>query len=319
MFNGMPKENIFQIQALDFANQAIITRCTASIHVEDKADEVFWESVFNQFCKDKKFNFIYQSNSSVDNKNTTGVCHCLKYKDYLSKDFFICIDSDYRYLMKEPQINIQNHIFQTYTYSIENHYCFSDGLNDICKKCTGYENTVLDFNMFLTKYSNAIYNLLIWHLHLGKTDFSKFPKKEFFNIITLQPSAADFNSSNFQGFIDRLKQRCEEKLSTLTTLYPTADLDLEKVFFENLGLNADNAYLYIRGHNLYALVSNVVKRVNERILELQKQQFKEDHLKIKELYASTQPFEKMITGNLAFGTYPEIYKIEQDMKAYFEN
>lgn len=113
-----------------YAGEAVLLKFDATIHVEAFDDSVFWEKTLNNYTSGKKFNFIYHS-LTPSGSDATGVNHCLKYKDYLNKRFFICIDSDYRYLLQEAGISSANLIFQTYTYSIENHLCYAKKLNSI--------------------------------------------------------------------------------------------------------------------------------------------------------------------------------------------
>lgn len=150
----------YELWADYYAGEAILLKCVASVHVEDFEDAVFWEKTLNNYTSGKKFNFIYHS-LTPSGSDATGVNHCLKYKDYLNDRFFICIDSDYRYLLQKTEISATNYIFQTYTYSIENHLCYKTKLNLIPEKCTGVANTVFNFEAFLFAYSNAVYEAFI--------------------------------------------------------------------------------------------------------------------------------------------------------------
>ena len=113
-------------KALDFANVPLINRdIIASVHLENREDELFWDTLL-QSHRPGKYNYIYESRIAKNSIPASGVNQCLRYKPYLSKTFFVCIDSDLRYLLQEPEIDARHYILQTYTYSWENHYCFAE-------------------------------------------------------------------------------------------------------------------------------------------------------------------------------------------------
>ena len=86
-----------------YANIPIIDRTyKSSVHLEDMIDERFWD-VMLQECRPGKYYYIYYSKNE-SGKDTTGCEQCLKYKNYLSDRFFICIDSDLRYLEQETEV-----------------------------------------------------------------------------------------------------------------------------------------------------------------------------------------------------------------------
>ena len=110
---------------------------------------------------------------------------CLKYLPYLGPKFLICIDSDYRRLTRERGIDARHHVLQTYTYSFENHHCFAGGLDEVCRRVTTLQNNVFDFKAFLESYSQAVYELFLWHIHFLLTEPQRFPASEFNELVSL--------------------------------------------------------------------------------------------------------------------------------------
>jgi len=96
---------------------------TAAIHLENKNDEVFWSKVLKEAYPKGKFRFIAASRS-IGGNVTCGCTQCLQYLEFLDKNFWIAIDSDYRYLNEESDIDARHYVLQTYTYSFENHFCY---------------------------------------------------------------------------------------------------------------------------------------------------------------------------------------------------
>jgi len=99
--------DVYQEQAQFFANVPLMqSGVVASVHLEDVDDKLFWD-VMLQKQHPGRYYYITQSRSPKG-FDTKGCEQCLKYRPYLSKRFFICIDSDMRYLMQEPNLDVAN-------------------------------------------------------------------------------------------------------------------------------------------------------------------------------------------------------------------
>lgn len=95
----MRQTNI-EAQAEYYGNIPILDpKFKSSIHLEDKEDELFWDTLLQQYRPGSYF-YIYHSKSDSGNE-TSGCTQCLKYEGLLSERFFICIDSDLRFLCGE--------------------------------------------------------------------------------------------------------------------------------------------------------------------------------------------------------------------------
>jgi hypothetical protein len=319
MIPSYSEQQHYENWAIYFANSAIALRCAASVHVEAFDDAVFWEKVMNYSTSySKKFNFIWHS-LTPSGSDATGVSHCLKFKPYLSAQFLICIDSDYRYLLQDSDISAANYIFQTYTYSIENHLCFSGKLNDLPQKSTGLQNTVFNFDTFLKDYSQAIYDALIWHLYLLKQgDVTTFSINEFIQIFQLlQPAGGYDIEHNGQAIIDELSHRCATKINAIITQFHTVDIEKEKIYFDAIGVFPENAYLFVRGHNLYDLISRIGNKVNERLMSIEKAKLQGSSAEIKKLYENSTSFKFELDKEIVFERYVEIERIRLDVKSIF--
>lgn len=314
MIPNLPESEHYEYWANYYANAAIEYEFTAYVHVEAFDDAVFWEKTFTHFVPDKKFNFIWTSNTT-SGKETTGSAQCLKYKDYLSNRFFICIDSDYRYLLQNEGINVSNFIFQTYTYSIENHLCYAAKLNVITEQCIGFANTVIDFEAFLLAYSHAVYDAFIWHLYfLKQGDIGTFSKEEFNRILSLNGMQRFNVNNNGEAIINELQTRCTTKTAQLKLSFPEVDLQTEKAYFSELGLNQENAYLYVRGHNLYDLIVKIGKEVNNQVLSTEAAR-KDNQQAVTELYAKATPFQRELEREILFDGYEEIIKVGTEISS----
>ena len=122
-YSNAEKHAFYESAAKRFKAELRLRGGTAAVHIENKNDEVFWWKVLHDAYPQGKFRFISGSRS-INGNITSGCTQCLQYRDFLDRHFWIAIDSDYRYLSEEPNIDAKHFILQTYTYSFENHFCF---------------------------------------------------------------------------------------------------------------------------------------------------------------------------------------------------
>ncbi|MEG0796303.1 MAG: DUF4435 domain-containing protein [Odoribacter sp.] len=307
------KEMHFANAAKRFAMDAKMFRCRAAVHVENKDDVVFWSRIFEHFRPHDQFHFIAGSRNEYGHE-TSGVTQCMKYFSYLNPSFFICIDSDYRYLLREKKIDVEHFVFQTYTYSFENHHCYADGLEDVCCRVTHLGHCTFDFRKFLTDFSHILYDLFIWHLYFQNADPLIFSKNDFNNYISLAtskiyPVAVD----NAARALDELRMRVERRVSYFGRKYPKADLECVRRKYEELGLSPDTVYFFIRGHNLYDIITFVCKEVCKAMLRAEKRNKTVTNEMIRELYRGRNSLDEQLRQNMNFGAYLPIQKIEDDI------
>ncbi|MDH8701509.1 hypothetical protein M2138_000855 [Dysgonomonadaceae bacterium PH5-43] len=289
-------------------------RVKASVHLESGDDVHFWKTIFKHYFPKDNFHFITYSRSHSGN-NATGSAQCLAYKDYLSKEFVVCIDSDYKYISGYPNIDINHFIFQTYTYSFENHNCYSAGLSDVCKASTGYDNNYYNFENFFVDYSNIIFDLFAWHIALYRRNHKAFPIKSFLEVITLQSGSNDIYNES-KEFLYTINIKVQNKIRKLRKDYPSINIHKEKEHLYSLGIHDDNVYLFVRGHNIHALCVSIGRDVCKWILNEEKGKSYNSPDKISKLYNERRTFKSKIRNNILFEEYPEIQKIGEDMNYY---
>ncbi|MDR2084837.1 MAG: DUF4435 domain-containing protein [Bacteroidales bacterium] len=325
------REEFYKFAAANYAGTAVIKKLTAAVHVEGTSDIHFWKKIFKQFYPKGKFEFMAYSKAYNEKGNdesyASGSMHCLNYKPYLSDKFFICIDSDERYLREEADINIKNYIFQTYTYSIENHYCYAPKLNFGCIIATGLNiqkyfsplvNDFFDFRKFLKEYSNIIYEIFIWHMYFSKIGSSELCVMPFNNIITIKGKVpANQVSNNGSGLIRRLKDKVNSKMNKLKREYPDVDIEPYKEHYAQLGVNPDNVYLFIRGHNLLGFLSKIGERCCEYLLGLEKENLGNNTKLIKNIHQKTKSFKNVTQRKIWFDDYECMNKIQDDVNFFF--
>ena len=245
--------NIYKDQARDLANIPIMSRdVIACVHLEDKEDTVFWDSIL-QNQRRGKYHYVTHSKSQ-SGKETSGSSQCLRFRPYLSKRFFIGIDSDMRYLLQEPDVDAAHFVCQTYTYSWENHYCEARTLQERFASLYPDRASQFNFEAFLSAYSAVVFKPLLLLLYCLKSHKSDFTRKQFDACLPHQCKGIEL-ADNGKMLIERIANNFEPYLNT--PLAKTIDFEAEKSYCDALNVNEQNAYLHIRGHNLFDLVAYI--------------------------------------------------------------
>jgi len=234
--------------------------------VEDEEDVVLWHKILTLWRQDKIFDVTPYSHvpSVADSK---GKGHILQMANQFGPYFIGCVDSDYDYLLEnhtEDGRTIKNnqYILQTFGYSIENLVCQPYGISDKlleCKKhsCDIQRNADADFTVFITEISKALYPVLLWHLilkkeNLRRNDWSVVFGNNLYQSI-LRDNFLTFKQKRIQ-VISLIRNLLSQAENNYTKAYPdliSAKEALENDLSTNYGLNPDNAFLFVRGHDLF--------------------------------------------------------------------
>ena len=297
-YSDQEKYDFYRLAAKRFKAETKLYGCTAAIHLENKNDEIFWGKILKEVFPDKKFRFISASRS-IGGNITCGCTQCLHYKDFLSKEFWIAIDSDYRYLNQQEEITRNPYILQTYTYSFENHFCYGENANQAEIECCGAVK--IDFTQFLREYSRIVYPLLVWQLYMQDVAPQTFPQRVFHRLLTL-PIGAKAAENNGASILQLLKERVRKLETHFRNQFPEADPTWHEARCQDLGVHRDNCYLFVRGHQLYDLITDLGRRIR------QERKQKEPEIK------GGRSFENFLTSHLCFGQYDEIRRLVKDVE-----
>jgi len=216
----------------------------AVVHLEDSEDILFWN---HQLQKALPAKYLFLPYSKNDKGNDTRGCEqCLRYRHYLTKRFFICIDSDLRQLKGEDGLSATNYIAQTYTYSWENHFCEAVHLQARYSELV--PDSGFDFRIFLQKLSAVVYTPLLYLVHYSKdSELNKqWNVSKFNTCLPLQPKREDL-ANDGNAYVEKAAKLFNNSLEGLQR--PEA--------MTNEYLNEENAYLHIQGHQLYKLLLHI--------------------------------------------------------------
>lgn len=263
----------FQSLAQHYANETLINRAVATVHLENMNDEFFWAPILKS-AKPGEYNFVgYSKNEhGVD---TSGCTQCLKFKGFLSKQFFVCMDSDYRLLGMGDAVYANDFFAQTYTYSWENHLCYAETLQNRLLSVLGGRTPYVsfDFKAFLEKLSKAVFPIVIQFLSMRRTEREDFTTGMFNDLFELRLENADY-SNNGDGIICKLNAKFAALQSSLCPAYEV-NLAQESAYYGAKGLTDENVYLRMRGHTLY----NFIKRVGSHVCKGTRLSFEKDVLR----------------------------------------
>lgn len=308
------KYKTYQSYAQNYKARLSILNKKAVVHLESSNDISFWKAILEEALPTEEFDFIPYTMTPTGTKGT-GCGQCLIYKDFLDSQMVIAIDSDLRYLLQEPDINAANYILQTYTYSFENHLCFVDRLNSIIQTVCGLENDLFAFDDFLVQYSKEIYPLFLMFLYDSQQQ-KQLTISSLSKILTF-PHMATWLDNNGSDVIKELHDRVEAELTKLKSIYIDYNHDDEKAKYLPLGLSEDNAYLYIRGHNLYNLIAEIGESLCNALKKREKERLEAigQHEKAVAVYVGKKTFKKELITAALYYSYPEIIKTTSDIQS----
>ena len=216
----------------------------AVVHLEAEEDIPFWDyQLQNAYPSQYRYITYSKNNNGADAR---GCEQSLRYKPYLTKRFFICIDSDLRLLKGEEGLTAENRIAQTYTYSWENHLCEAEHLQH--RYHTKVPNPGFDFSIFLKNLSVVLYLPLLYLVHYSQEPSlnQQWNISKFNTCLPLQPNRKELED-NGKPYIEKVKKLFADALKSLQ---PPANMT-------NENLKKEEAYLHIQGHQIYYLILHI--------------------------------------------------------------
>lgn len=234
--------------------------------VEDEEDIVVWHKILSQWHPDKQFEISpFFTDPSI--ANSKGKAHILTMSAQFGPYFLGCVDSDYDYLLEDHTADGQTiknnpYILQTFCYSIENLACQPYGISaklQECKRhsCELQRNADADLSLFISEISKALYPVLLWQLTLKKEDRQEIDWNEVLGNDNYRPIINDNTLSLPQKrteilkIVNTLSAQAEARLATSASDLTNDRTSLEARLSSTYGLTPENAYLFVRGHNLY--------------------------------------------------------------------
>jgi len=300
-------------------------------YVESYDDVAFWRMLLEEFETDEYYFEVMLPSSTSLSKGKKMVLMNTLNVDELGKSLIACVDSDYDFLLQgatatSRKINDSKYVLQTYTYAIENYFCYADALHEVCVQSTLNDRRLFDFNDFMKRYSQIAYPLFLWSVWFYRQhDTHTFPMNDFNSYVRIR----DFNFRHPEYALERMQKEVSSKLSQLRRHFPglVTQIDTLAEELKQLGLIPETTYLYIQGHHI---MDNVVLKLlapvcaalrRERELEIQRlAEHEEQYRNELASYENSQiSAEVMLRRN---GKYKELYlykSLQDDVRAFMGN
>ena len=234
-------------------------------YVESYDDIFFWRNVLDEFENDERhFEVMLPSRNNLSRGKKTALMNTLG--PHLGQYMVACVDADLDYLIQgktgSSHTMLRNpYVIHTYAYSIESLQCYAPSLHNVCVMSTLNDRKIFDFEVYLQKYSEAIYELFVWAIWLYRqARFSEMTLSTFNNFINVEK----VNIYNPDEAIERTRHQVNRKVAWMQKHYPEAKGKIKPLKEElaTLGVLPSNTYLYIQGHHL---LDNIVGAVLEPV------------------------------------------------------
>ena len=222
--------------------------------VESEDDIAFWQEMIHVANPRTTVKFLPSEPAGGVEARQRGKAVCMRYVPYLDSHLIICVDSDFDNFIRHGVLTPQRNILQTYTYSFENHYCWSVKLQN---SWDALNLRKFDFRDFLLKLSHILYPVLISMLT------TKAAKKGAWNLTDLCGvilSCQVNRKGSLENNGEVLLTEIEKKIQAWTTAQKMPTRTSCKKFeaiANAAGLTTDTAYLFMQGHCIFNLTERI--------------------------------------------------------------
>ena len=293
-------------------------------YVESYDDVFFWRSVLQDFETDKfYFEVMLPSRTTLGKGKKTTLMNQLG--KGLGEYMIACVDADYDWLMQgrtEVSKYICNcpYVMHTYVYAIENFQCYAPSLHSTCVMSTLNDRPLMDFEQFMTEYSLIIWPLFVWNIWAYRYNhYKEFSMGNFCDIVSFH----NINPRNVEPTLDKVRRRVNKCMGWLQRIFPEGHktYPLLKAELQEMGIKAENCYLYMHGHTLFenvvmtllTPVCNILRREREReinelaVHETQKQN------ELASYRHSQMPVDQMLRKSTGFKSSPQYQLLKEDI------
>ena len=254
------------INSEELTNENLLTNRPNCVHVlvEDEDDARFWNDLLHSVLPEKQFEVSpYQRTTTSVSKLVKGKQHILNDTSVYGKNYIACVDSDYDYVLAEyspyKEALQSPFVYQTCAYSCENLLCEPSTLSEVCFKCTTC-STTYDFAGFCNKLSHCLYPLLSWTLFLISSGHeSDLLLSEMWKSVL--PCDKGMDKQTEQQLLDKVAELVQEKITSFQAKYPYSQETVNQFIFEfqkSFRLTPNMSFLYVRGHDLFEYILNVL-------------------------------------------------------------
>lgn len=299
-------------------------------YVEGFEDVFFWSNLLRDIeTEDYYFEVMLPSRDRLSMGKKTVLQNHLG--ERWGKYMIACVDADYDYLMQgatptSADVCKNPYVFHTYAYAIENFQCYAPALRNVCVMATLNDHRLFDFETFLHDYSTIIYPLFAWNIWAYRYGQHKyFSMSDFYNIVRLQ----SMNYYHPERTLEALRHRVNAKITRLHHTFPEGKKTYKPlcIELEHLGVRPENAYLYMRGHDLFdGIVAPLLQNVCDALRHERERNIKryavhrlQQQNELASYQHSTSAVEEMLRKHTAYTVCPEYAHIQADVRAFVQS
>lgn len=251
--------------ARNIAAGTILAGYDICFRVEDVADIAFWQKVLTPNTKNKKVKFFPFVRNGLN--RITGKSYIMKHQSQANANYILCVDSDLDFILGKADFDSDHYILQTYTYSWENHHCWSKALQ--LTWVQWQKNVEFDFTAFLQALSTVIFDAFVLMITKKRLSHKGFTQDALCNCLDkVQGNQKDALLNNGAGILTNISDNI---ISKLANVEPETNDELQATInrLEQLGVNQYNCYLYMQGHSVFNLVNRIGKALLDESFEYQ--------------------------------------------------
>ncbi len=232
------------------------SRCRVIAYVESFDDIAFWRRILDEYEDDTRyFEVKLPSHTSLSKGKRTALSNILK-SDQLGASLIACVDADYDWLLGDRNeasklINHSPYVVHTYVYAIENFLCYAPSLHRAVVQATLNDRPVIDYEAFLTTYSEIIWPLFVWNVWCYQYDhYRTFSMSDLATFISLDKQV---NIHHPEETLATVQRRVNQKVAWMQRHFPQGRKTYPQVrdHLLQLGITPATTYLFIQGHTLF--------------------------------------------------------------------
>ncbi len=301
------------------------------VYVESYDDIFFWRSVLGEFeNEEREFDIVLPSRTNLSRGKKQAMMNRLG--EHLGTCMIACVDADYDYLLQghtpSSRAMLDNpYVIHTYTYAIENYQCYAPSLHGVCVMATLNDRDIFDFEDYLRRYSEIVYELFVWSVWLYRRQmYRDFPLNSFCNFV----SVGRLNLFNPTPALEELRRAVNRKVAWMQRHYPEAKPSFKplKAELATLGLRPDNTYLFIQGHHILENVTmaaldpacTILRREREKEIKMLANGHKKQMDNELASYQHSQcPVDQMLRRNTAFKASEPYQLLRERIQRFLES
>lgn len=284
--------------------------CAFNLYVEDSSDIWFWE----KFIKEK-----FPNTYNIIPWSKRGKCNLAPHYPEAKVEALIAVDSDFDYICHNigyGDIFLNSpYVLHTFAYNRESVLIEKSNVQKFLSDIKISISHDVRIDLFIDKFSEIVFDGLVDFIYLKNFREENLSHDDFDKCFHItDQKIIVVNERNLpvidMGILDEIPYKFQDFFKNYTISFSER---LEaKDHLNDLGINSKNAYRFINGHKLEALIIKTVEKLTTALLDLELEAIKEDFCG-GEIKKRRSQVKKILEDESQIKTYLRRYIIcEQD-------